>query len=107
MSRPPPPQHDQETALDHKSATRTGEPPLYRVLLLNDDFTPMEFVVDLVMRFFNKSEEEATRIMLSIHHQGQGVCGLYPREIAETKVTEVNRFARSHGHPLKCSMERN
>lgn len=90
-----------------RSDSKTKEPSLYKVLLLNDDFTPMDFVVELIMKHFRKSLEEATHIMLNVHYQGQGLCGLYPREIAETKVFEVNSHARQSGHPLKCLMEQN
>ncbi|MGN7613241.1 ATP-dependent Clp protease adapter ClpS [Magnetococcales bacterium HHB-1] len=83
------------------------EPPLYKVVLLNDDFTPMDFVVDVLVNYFSKSEEDATRIMLNVHNEGVGVCGLYPRDIAETKVVQVNQHARQNGYPLKCQMERN
>ena len=83
-----------------------AEPPLYRVLLLNDDYTTMDFVVEVLRLVFHKSEEEATRIMLNVHHQGVGVCGSYPMEIAETKVDQVDSLARERGFPLKCTMER-
>jgi len=79
---------------------------MYRVVLLNDDFTPMDFVVDILRRFFQKSKEEATRIMLAVHHEGRGVCGIYPFEIAESKAHLVRQTSRSHGHPLKCILER-
>lgn len=82
------------------------EPPMYRVLLLNDDYTTMDFVVEVLRQVFNKSEEEATRIMLNVHNQGVGVCGFYPMEIAETKVDMVDSLARERGFPLKCTMER-
>lgn len=85
---------------------RLEEPPLYRVLLINDDYTTMEFVVAVLKNVFHKSEEEATRIMLNVHQQGAGVCGLYPLEIAETKVEAVETLARENGFPLKCTMER-
>lgn len=94
------------TGLLTRTERRVEEPPLFKVVLLNDDFTPMDFVVQLIMRFFSKSEAEATRIMLSIHHQGAGVCGTYPRDTAETKAMQVNRFAREHNHPLKCVTEK-
>ena len=97
--------HGTETLTRSKSQTR--EPKQFKVLLLNDDFTPMEFVVDLLERFFSKSLEEASQIMLTVHHKGMGVCGIYPREIAETKVMQVNAHARQNGHPLKCQMESN
>ena len=82
------------------------KPPLYKVLLLNDDYTPMEFVVVLLMRFFNMTQEKAGQIMLHIHTRGVGVCGVYPREIAETKVRQTLAFASEHQHPLQCKMER-
>ncbi|MGV3591604.1 MAG: ATP-dependent Clp protease adapter ClpS [Gammaproteobacteria bacterium] len=80
-------------------------PPLYRVILLNDDYTPMEFVVDVLRRFFGMNIETATRVMLKVHTEGKGVCGVYPREIAETKAVEVNDFARAAEHPLLCDIE--
>lgn len=88
-----------------QTRTRTQKPNLYRVLLLNDDYTPMEFVVHVLQRFFNKSIEDATRIMLLVHQNGVGECGVYTYEIAETKVTLVMDFARKHQHPLQCVME--
>lgn len=85
---------------------KTKKPSLYRVLLLNDDYTPMEFVVHVLQRFFNKSIEDATRIMLHVHQHGVGECGVFTYEIAETKVTLVMDFARKHQHPLQCVMEK-
>lgn len=85
---------------------QTKRPNLYRVLLLNDDYTPMEFVVHVVERFFSKSREEATRIMLHVHQHGVGECGVFTYEVAETKVTQVMDFARKHQHPLQCVMEK-
>ena len=82
------------------------EPPLYRVLLHNDDYTTMQFVVEVLMVVFNKSMEEATLIMLNVHKQGVGLCGIYPFEIAETKVDTVDTLARENGFPLRCTMER-
>ena len=82
------------------------EPPLYCVLLHNDDYTTMQFVVDVLMVVFNKSMEAATHIMINVHKQGVGLCGVYPYEIAETKVDTVDSLARENGFPLKCSMER-
>ena len=82
------------------------KPPLYKVLLLNDDYTPMEFVVLLLMRFFNLSQEQAEQIMIHIHTRGLGVCGVFPREIAETKVRLTLDFAQQNQHPLQCTMER-
>ena len=76
------------------------------MLLLNDDYTPMEFVVQVLKRYFGKSQEEATRIMLHVHHKGVGICGVFTYEIAETKVTQVMDFSRQHDHPLQCTMEK-
>lgn len=81
-------------------------PPLYRVVLLNDDYTPMEFVVEVLQVFFSMNREKATQVMLHVHTRGKGVCGVYTREVAETKVTQVNEFAREHQHPLLCTMEK-
>lgn len=83
----------------------TAQPPLYKVLLLNDDYTPMDFVVQVLQRFFGMDRERATVIMLKVHNEGVGVAGIYPRDIAETKVHQVLEFARSHQHPLQCVME--
>ena len=85
---------------------RTRKPSLYRVLMLNDDYTPMDFVIHILERFFRKNREEATRIMLHIHRRGVGLCGVYTHDIAETKVAQVMDFARQHQHPLQCTMER-
>lgn len=90
-----------------KTRKKLKEPDFFKVILLNDDFTPMDFVVDLIIKFFSKSVDEATEIMLSIHHEGFGVCGIYPRDIAETKMNQVNQFSRQNGHPLKSRIERN
>lgn len=89
-----------------KTRTRTKKPALYKVLLLNDDYTPMEFVVHILERFFNKNRDEATEIMLHVHRRGVGVCGIYTYEVAETKVNQVMDFARSSEQPLQCTMER-
>ena len=80
-------------------------PPLYRVVLLNDDYTPMEFVVDVLRHFFGMNTETATRVMLKVHTEGKGVCGVYPKEIAETKAIQVNEHARAAEHPLLCDIE--
>ncbi len=87
--------------------TRTRPPPLFKVMLLNDDFTPMEFVVVVLQRYFGMDLERATRVMLQIHTQGIGVCGVFPKDIASTKVEQVASFARQHQHPLACVMEEN
>jgi len=89
-----------------KARPKTRKPAMYKVLMLNDDYTPMEFVVHVLERFFQKSREEATRIMLHVHRRGVGVCGVYTYEVAETKVTQVMDFARKHQHPLQCVMEK-
>ena len=94
------------TAVITKTKPQTKRPNLYRVLILNDDYTPMEFVVHVLERFFNKDHETATRIMLHVHHHGIGECGIYTYEVAETKVTQVMDFARKHQHPLQCVMEK-
>jgi ATP-dependent Clp protease adaptor protein ClpS len=92
--------------LVEEAPPQLAKPPLYRVVLLNDDYTPMEFVVHVLERFFNKSREAATEIMLHVHHRGVGVCGVYTYEVAETKVTQTIDFARRHQHPLQCTMEK-
>ena len=94
------------TAVITKTKTQTKKPNLYRVLLLNDDYTPMEFVVHVLERFFNKDQESAHRIMMHVHRRGVGICGVYTYEVAETKVTQVMDFARQHQHPLQCTLEK-
>ena len=89
-----------------QTLTRTKKPSLYRVLLLNDDYTPMEFVVYVLERFFQKTREEATTIMLHVHQNGVGLCGVFTYEVAETKVAQVLELARRHEHPLQCTMEK-
>jgi ATP-dependent Clp protease adaptor protein ClpS len=89
-----------------RTRTRTKKPSMYKVLMLNDDYTPMEFVVHVLERFFGKSREEATVIMMHVHRRGVGVCGVYTYEIAETKVTQVVEYARKHQHPLQCTLEK-
>lgn len=100
------PDDDFESGTVTKTKPKTKRPPLYKVLLLNDDFTPMEFVVHVLERFFNKGREDATRIMLHVHRSGVGLCGVYTYEVAETKVASVTEFAARHQHPLKCTMEK-
>ena len=85
---------------------KLARPPLYTVLLLNDDYTPMDFVIEVLMNFFSMDEEKATQVMLHVHTRGRGVCGVYTREVAESKVAQVNDFARMHQHPLLCTMEK-
>ena len=94
------------TAVITKTKPQTKRPSMYRVLILNDEYTPMEFVVHVLERFFGKDHEAATRIMLHVHHHGIGECGIYTYEVAETKVTQVMDFARKHQHPLQCVMEK-
>ena len=88
-----------------KKSAKPAPPPMYQVILLNDDYTPMEFVVDVLQRFFGKNQDEATRIMLQVHHEGKGVCGIYPHDIAASRIAQVSRYARSRQHPLQCTME--
>jgi ATP-dependent Clp protease adaptor protein ClpS len=97
----------QEGSLLEAERTRLGPPPLYKVLLLNDDFTPMEFVVLVLQKFFAMNRERATQIMLKVHNEGRGQCGVYPKDVAATKVDQVAAFARDHQHPLACVMEEN
>jgi ATP-dependent Clp protease adaptor protein ClpS len=94
------------TAVVTRPKTQTRHPNMYRVLLLNDDYTPMDFVVVVLKKYFNKDTEEATRIMLHVHQHGVGECGVYTYEVAETKVTQVMDHARKHQHPLQCIMEK-
>ncbi len=100
------PKHDSEDGLLVQEAKpRLKKPPLFKVFLLNDDFTPMEFVVEILKVFFGMDEERATQVMLHVHTRGMGVCGVYSRDIAETKVKQVNDFSRQHQHPLLCDMD--
>ena len=94
------------TSVIAKVKPKTKRPNLYRVLILNDDYTPMEFVVHVLERFFQKSREQATQIMLHVHRRGVGVCGVYTYEVAETKVTQVMDLARQNQHPLQCTIEK-
>ena len=94
------------TAIITKTKPQTKRPSMYRVLILNDDYTPMEFVVHVLERFFNKDSESAHRIMMHVHNHGVGECGVYTYEVAETKVTQVMDFSRKHQHPLQCVMEK-
>jgi len=97
---------DGRTGLVTKIRPKTKKPSLYKVLLLNDDYTPMEFVIHILEKYFSKGREEATRIMLHVHQKGVGVCGVFTYEVAETKVTQVMDVARQNGHPLQCTMEK-
>ncbi len=89
------------------SKTKANPPPLYKVLLLNDDFTPMDFVVEVLQHFFHMNAEKATRVMLQVHNEGRGLCGVYTKDIAATKVAQVLQHAQTHQHPLQCVMEEN
>lgn len=97
---------DREVGVATRAKPKTKKPSMYRVLILNDDYTPMEFVVLVLEHCFGKSREEATRIMLHVHNFGVGVCGVYPFDVAETKVAQVLDLARRSEHPLQCTMER-
>jgi ATP-dependent Clp protease adaptor protein ClpS len=97
---------DGRTDLVTKTRPKTKKPSLYKVLLLNDDYTPMEFVVLVLEKFFSKNHDEAYHIMMHVHQKGVGVCGVFTYEVAETKVTQVMDFARQNGHPLQCTMEK-
>jgi ATP-dependent Clp protease adaptor protein ClpS len=90
-----------------KQREKAAPPRMFKVLLLNDDYTPMDFVIAVLQRFFAMGTEQATRIMLKVHTEGRGICGIYPRDIAATKVEQVSTFARQHQHPLACVMEEN
>ena len=97
---------DPAVGLATRTRTRTKKPTPYRVLMLNDDYTPMEFVVLVLQRFFRMNMEEATRVMLHVHQRGVGVCGVFSYEVAETKVAQVIDFARQNQHPLQCTLEK-
>jgi ATP-dependent Clp protease adaptor protein ClpS len=88
-----------------KLAAKTAPPPMFRVILLNDDYTPMEFVVHILEKFFGKSSEDAVRVMLQVHHEGKGVCGVYPHDIDSSRVAQVAQYARARQHPLQCVLE--
>ena len=95
----------QDTSILTKTKTKTERPPLYKVMLLNDDYTPMDFVVVVLQTVFAMSREKATQVMLQVHREGMGVCGTYTREVAAAKVEQVIDIARKHQHPLQCTME--
>jgi ATP-dependent Clp protease adaptor protein ClpS len=97
---------DGQSGLATKTRTRTKKPSMYKVLMLNDDYTPMEFVVMVLEQFFAKQHEEAIQIMLHVHQKGVGICGVFTYEVAETKVTQVMDFARKNQHPLQCTLEK-
>ncbi|MEO6227995.1 MAG: ATP-dependent Clp protease adapter ClpS [Thermomonas sp.] len=109
----PMPQHPDNPEHQHEhgvvvapSRPETARPPLYSVMLLNDDYTPMDFVIEVITRFFALDLERATQVMLHVHTRGRGVCGVFTREIAESKVAQVNEYARMNQHPLLCTMEK-
>lgn len=115
MSEPKENGHIDDHGIDHESEgdvaveearPRLKRPPLYKVLLINDDYTPMEFVVHILESFFSMPRIKATRVMLQVHTEGKGLCGIFSREIAETKVVQVTQYARQHQHPLICTMEK-
>ncbi|MBT5157879.1 MAG: ATP-dependent Clp protease adapter ClpS [Rhodobiaceae bacterium] len=97
---------DGESGTATLTRTKTQKPSMYKVLLLNDDYTPMEFVIYVLQRFFSKNAEDATKVMLHVHQTGVGICGVFTYEVAETKVTQVMDMARQHDHPLQCTMEK-
>ena len=99
--------HQQESSVLEAQRNKLAPPPLYTVLLLNDDFTPMDFVVHVLQKFFSMNREQATQIMLKVHMEGRGVCGVFSRDVAATKVEQVLSFARENQHPLACIMEEN
>ena len=99
-------ENDDDASVLTATKPKTKRPPLYKVLLLNDDFTPMDFVVDVIQTFFEINHDRATQIMLHVHTRGKGVCGIFTFEIAETKVAQVNDYARRNEHPLKCALEK-
>ncbi|MEO7065709.1 MAG: ATP-dependent Clp protease adapter ClpS [Rhodanobacter sp.] len=107
MSHEPEYQHDNERGLALETAKpEVARPPLFQVLLLNDDFTPMDFVVEVLRGFFSLDQEQAVQVMLHVHTRGRGVCGVFTHEVAETKVAQVNEYSRSNQHPLLCTMEK-
>lgn len=104
MSDYPEPIHNDDLALE-TAKPRLKKPPMYRVLLLNDDYTTMEFVIDVLTSVFHHSEEKAAQIMMHVHQKGAGICGIFTREIAETKIEQVLQYAQQNKHPLQCTME--
>jgi ATP-dependent Clp protease adaptor protein ClpS len=104
--QPSDPRHGSDTGVLVKPETETRHPSMYKVLLLNDDYTPMEFVTMVLERYFSKTHQEATEVMLQVHRKGVGLCGVFTHEVAETKVTQVMDFARQHEQPLQCIMEK-
>ena len=98
-------QLNDDTVLEAQKS-KLKPPPMFKVMLLNDDFTPMEFVVLVLQKFFSMTRERATQVMLKVHREGMGVCGVYPHDVASTKVQQVSNYARKHQHPLQCVMEK-
>ena len=98
--------HADESLVVQEAKPKLKRPPLFKVILINDDYTPMEFVVHVLEIFFSRDRETATRIMLEVHTRGKGICGIYTHEIAETKVSQVNSYSRENQHPLLCTMEK-
>ncbi len=105
MSKEPESQHNRGLAVE-EVRPEVKPPPMYKVVLLNDDFTPMDFVVDVIQTFFGLGHDRATQIMLHVHTRGKGICGIFTLEIAETKVVQVNEYARQNEHPLQCALEK-
>ncbi len=99
------PQHDNGVVVQ-EAKPKLEQPPLYKIILINDDYTPMEFVVDVLETFFNMTREQSVQVMLQVHTRGMGVCGTYTREVAEAKVIQVNEFSKHNQHPLLCTMEK-
>ena len=97
--------HEVGTAVE-TAPPEIARPPMYQVVLMNDDYTPMDFVVSVLQSFFAMNREKATQVMLQVHTRGKGICGVFTREVAETKVTQVNEFSRKHHHPLLCTLEK-
>jgi ATP-dependent Clp protease adaptor protein ClpS len=97
-------QHPPSPVLERQEE-KLKPPPMYQVMLLNDDYTPMEFVVEVLQKFFGMGREKATQVMLKVHREGRGVCGVYPRDVAASKVEQVTEYSRQHQHPLQCVME--
>lgn len=104
MSEENTPQHDDGLSVE-TAEPQVKQPPLYRVVLLNDDYTPMEFVIEVLQVFFRMDRDQATQVMLHVHTRGKGICGVYTRDVAESKVDQVNEYARECDHPLMCTLE--
>ena len=98
--------HQDTGLITEEAKPEVKRPPMYRVVLLNDDYTPMDFVIKILMSFFSMNEEKATQVMLAVHTKGKGVCGVFTRDVAETKATQVNQYSRENKHPLMCEVEK-